>query len=106
MTSMFPEDPFGGVKKDKQNPNPTTKEVTDFHTKADTDGSPLSIHHTLGINRNQSSPGNHVHDGKASPKIGRGLGLTISGAKGGNAAVASIITMLKSVIEFTDNTTA
>lgn len=106
MTSMIPGDPFGGVKKDVNNPGLTTRDVANIHTKADTDGSPVAVHHTLGINRNQSSPGNHVHDGKASPKIGRGLGLVISGAKGGNAAVASIITMLHNVVEFTDNTTA
>lgn len=103
---MFEDDPFGPIKKDQISPNPSTKEVTAFHTKADTDGSPTSSHHTLGINRNQASPGNHVHDGKASPKIGRGLTLTLTGAKGGNVALGNLITMLKQVIEFTDNTTA
>jgi len=102
---MFENDPFGKVKTDQSNPNPSTREVTSFHTKADTDGSPTSAHHTLGINRNQAAPGNHVHDGKASPKIGRGLNLTLTGSKGGNAALGNLITMLKQVIEFTDSTT-
>lgn len=103
---MFPNDPFGPVKPDQNNPWLPSREVDRIHTKADTDGSPTAIHHTLGINRNQAAPGNHIHDGKASPKVGRGLNLAISGSRGGNAAVASIITMLKQVIEFTDNTTA
>lgn len=106
MTSMIPGDPFGSVKKDVNNPGLTTRDVAAIHTKADTDGSPTAAHHTIGLGRNQASPGNHNHDGKASPKIGRGMGLTISGAKGGNAAVASIITMLHQVIDFVDNTTA
>jgi len=106
MTSMFPNDPFGTVKQDQAGIGLTPKQVAEVHARADTDGSPVAIHHTIGIGRNQASSGAHVHDGKASPKVGRGLSLTISGAKGGNAALASLITMLKQVIDFTDSTTA
>ena len=104
MTSMFENDPFGKVKTDRSNTNASTREVTNFHSKADTDGSPLAIHHTLGIDRNQAAPGNHVHDGKASPKIGRGLNLTVTGSRGGNAALASLLTALHQVIDFNDTT--
>ncbi len=105
MTSMFPDDPFGKVQHDQSNPNLTSRQVLLIHAKADTDGSPTAAHHTIGINRNQASPGNHTHDGKASPKVGRGLGLVLTGAKGGNVALTNLIAMLKQVMEFTDNTT-
>lgn len=40
------------------------------HTRADTDLSPRSIHHTLGIKHNQASPGDHDHIGVTAKKIG------------------------------------
>lgn len=40
------------------------------HTRADTDLSPRSLHHTLGTKHNQASPGDHYHDGTNSKKIG------------------------------------
>lgn len=72
--------------------SPSQKEVSDFHTNADTDGGPKAKHHTLGANPNQSSPGNHTHDGGSSTLLLEGT--TISGSRGGNAAVASIIAAL------------
>lgn len=76
-----------------------------LHARCDVDSSWFANHHTIGTSRNQSSPGNHTHDGYSSRKIGADLGLVISGSKGGNAALTSLIAMLKNVIEFTDNTT-
>jgi len=43
--------------------------VTNFHQRSDVDSSQQSQHHTLGSRRNQSSPGNHTHDGGSSQKI-------------------------------------
>lgn len=45
---------------------PDSKAVREFHTNADTDGSPKAIHHTLGSGANQAAPGNHSHDGGQS----------------------------------------
>lgn len=80
-------------------------EVNKLHSRDDVDKSFFSHHHTLGIKRDQASPGDHTHTGKTSRKIGYGAGLTVTGSKGGNAALASLITMLGNVISFTDTTT-
>ena len=76
-----------------------------LHARCDVDSSIFASHHTLGSGPNQAAPGFHVHDGVRTPKIGQGLGFVITGSRGGNAAVASIIAMLAKVIDFTDSTT-
>lgn len=98
-------DPFADIKSEKKDPSPDPRQVNFFHTRSDVDSGPTAMHHTLGIGHNQASPGDHVHDGKSSRKVGTGLTLSASGSKAGNAALGSLITMLKNVIEFTDNTT-
>lgn len=40
------------------------------HTRSDADLSQRSLHHTLGPNHTQASPGDHIHDGRTSRKIG------------------------------------
>lgn len=42
------------------------KGVDQGHQNSDLDSSKFSQHHTLGPNPNQSSPGNHIHDGSNS----------------------------------------
>lgn len=101
-----PNDPFSEVKHDKVSLNPTARQVNQLHEKADTDASPTAAHHTLGTNRNQASPGDHVHDGKTSKQVGAGLNLTVTGSRGGNAALLSLLQQLAKVIDFTDSTTA
>lgn len=103
---MIEGDPFGGVKRDKSSANPTARQINQLHENADTNAGPNAAHHTLGVNRNQASPGDHVHDGKASKKVGAGLGIVVTGSRGGNAALASLITQLQKVITLTDSTTA
>jgi len=76
----------------KEKPSP--KEVLDFHTHADTDGSQKAIHHTLGPNHNQAAPGNHSHDGGNSAVLQLLDGITLTGSRGGNAALASVIAAL------------
>lgn len=44
-------------------------EVNDFHINSDVDKSTLSQHHTLGIQPNQASPGDHNHNGRNSKRI-------------------------------------
>ena len=102
---MFDDDPFGKIKEPKGNPAPPPQSVAAFHTRSDVDASQLAQHHTIGIKHNQASAGDHVHDGKSSRKVGLGLALSVSGSKGGNAALASLLLMLQQVIDFTDSTT-
>jgi hypothetical protein len=102
---VFEDDPFGGIKGERGNPAPPPRQVSFFHSRSDVDSSPNAQHHTLGIKHNQASFGDHAHDGKSSRKVGTGLSLTVSGAKGGNAALTSLLSMLGQIIDFTDNTT-
>lgn len=106
QNTVVPDDPFGVIKKESGPVGLDPRAVAQIHARDDVDSSQLAHHHTIGIKHDQASAGDHVHDGSSSRKVGAGMGLTISGAKGGNAALGSLITMLKSVIEFTDNTTA
>jgi hypothetical protein len=43
--------------------------VNEFHANSDVDKSTISQHHTLGIQPNQASPGDHNHDGRNSRRI-------------------------------------
>jgi hypothetical protein len=112
-------DEFGQVYNNESDassgPGPTALESNIAHGASDVDSSPRSQHHTLGTGRNQSSPGNHIHDGVTSSKLGPMQintsgsdlvpSLVLTGAKGGNVALTNLIAMLKNVINFTDNTT-
>lgn len=73
-------------------PNPSAVEVDTFHTNSDRDSRPEAQHHTLGASSTQASPGNHKHDGGDSELLL--TGLTITGAKGGNTSLPSIIACL------------
>lgn len=79
------------------------KTVAKFHEKADTDASQTAIHHTLGPRNGQAASGDHNHNGTNSVQLLKGT--TITGSRGGNAAVASIITALVK-LGATDGTTA
>lgn len=102
---VFEDDPFGDIKPDQKRRGATPREVADFHNGSDVDASTYSQHHTLGIKHTTASYGDHVHDGISSRKVGAGMNLSVTGSKGGNVALANLITMLKSVIEFNDTTT-
>lgn len=94
---------------------PSAPEINQLHAMDDVDSSVRAHHHTLGTGRNQASPGNHIHDGITSPKLGAmqmdpaGNGtipaMILTGSKGGNVALANLIALLKNFINFTDNTT-
>jgi len=77
--------------------------VARFHNKSDVDSASDAQHHTLGIKKDQASPGDHKHDGSTSKRLLEGT--TITGSRGGNAAVASIIAALVK-LGATDSTTA
>lgn len=98
-------DPWGVIKQDAKPTTPSPREVNQFHSRSDVDSAKFAQHHTLGTKNTQASAGDHVHDGKSSKKIGAGLGIVITGSKGGNAALASLLSALAQVIEFTDSTT-
>lgn len=100
---LYSDDPFGKVKEPVRQAVPDPKVVKEFHTKADTDASVLAAHHTLGIKATQASPGDHTHNGAGSRRLMDGI--TITGAKGGNVALANLITALASSLGFTDATT-
>lgn len=78
--------------KDIADPTPSPVVVNRFHTKSDLDSKPWAQHHSLGPRPNQASPGNHKHDGATSQFLL--AGVTISGAKAGNTALASVIAAL------------
>ena len=85
---------------------PKAKDVQDFHTHADTDGGPKSVHHTLGPNAGQAAAGNHTHDGGNSAALDKLLeGITVTGSRGSNAALASLLTQLAAKFGLTDSTT-
>lgn len=73
------------------------------HEQDDADGSEFSLHHTLGPRPNQAARGTHIHNGEDSPKLM--AGVVVTGSRGGNAAVASLITGLVNALGFTDATT-
>ena len=81
----------------------TAEEVEQLHTNADTDIRRESIHHTLGAGASQAAPGDHRHDGGDSALLLEGV--TLSGSRGGNVALVSIIQALVK-LGATDSTSA
>jgi len=75
------------VEQDK--PNPTADEVDAFHQNSDLDSRSEAQHHTLGPGPSQAAPGNHRHDGGDSELLL--TGVTITGSRGGNTSLPSII---------------
>lgn len=71
---------------------PSAEEVRRLHNNSDVDGSDKSQHHTLGPRKGQASPGPHSHDGADSILLLDGVNLT--GSRGGNAAITSVIAAL------------
>jgi hypothetical protein len=107
------------IQEDQSHQGESPESTMSAHARTDVDSSQKALHHSLGTSRNQASPGNHIHDGIGSPKLGAKKfdttagqegkvipSLSISGSRGGNAAVASMIALLKNFVDFTDNTTA
>jgi hypothetical protein len=76
--------------------------VTQLHKNADTDNDKQSAHHTIGAGPNQAASGVHTHDGTETRQLG--AGVTLTGSKGGNAAVASMVAAMVQILGVTDNT--
>lgn len=58
---------------------------------------------SLGTGNTQASPGDHIHDGVMSRRLM--TGVTITGSRGGNAALTNLITALADALGFEDATT-
>lgn len=103
------QEKFGRQRKDpepqvkEEDPTPPTETVELFHQNAQVDTRPEDIHHRLGGGENQAAAGNHKHNGTDSPLLG--AGVTLTGAKGGNAAVNSLVAAMVQMFGVTDNTT-
>jgi hypothetical protein len=82
---------------------PTSQEVDDFHTNADTDLRAEALHHTLGPAPTQAAAGNHRHDGGDSELLL--AGETISGSRNSDAWRLSVNAILVR-LGATDNSTA
>ena len=68
---------------------PAPQVVTDFHTNCDVDQDKEAFHHTIGTGATQAAAGSHVHNGADSLMLLDGVKL--SGSRGGNTALVSII---------------
>lgn len=92
-----------GVDLTQKDRPPTPEEVDQFHVNAATDSRKEDIHHTIGNSENQAAAGNHNHRGGDSVQLL--LGITITGSRGGNIALLSVIQALVA-LGATDSTTA
>lgn len=92
-----------GVDLTQKDRPPQAEEVEKFHTNADTDARSESIHHTLGTRPTQAARGNHNHRGGDSVLLLEGI--TLTGSRGGNIALLSVIQALVA-LGATDSTTA
>lgn len=92
-----------GVDLTTRDRPPTSEEVEKLHQNADTDSRKESIHHTLGAGGNQAASGDHNHRGGDSVQLL--AGITITGSRGGNIALLSVIQALVA-LGATDSSTA
>jgi hypothetical protein len=79
---------------------PSATESAKAHSNSDVDSSVVAQHHTLGIQHNQGSPGDHKHDGKSSKKIGKGINAafpSVASATYSQAQIQSIIDALRAL---------
>lgn len=85
---------YGSSKTSQPGQYPTVpaEQVEAFHQSSDVDLRAEAQHHTLGPGASQASPGDHIHDGGTSPLLLSGV--TLTGSRGGNAALPSIIQAL------------
>jgi hypothetical protein len=81
--------------------NNAAETVQDFHANSDRDAGKFSQHHTLGVEPNQASPGNHVHDGGTSKQLLSGS--SVAGATS-EVALQNLITLLANKFGLTDET--
>lgn len=81
-------------------PAPSPQDSAKAHVNSDVDAAVTSQHHTLGIAHNQSSPGDHKHDGHSSKRIGKGINLSFpvtASSTYSQAQIQSIIDALRTL---------
>jgi hypothetical protein len=78
-------------KAKEPDPSPDTDTVIKLHKNAPTDTRAEDQHHTLGFGHNQAARGDHDHRSEGTPLFD---GVTLTGAKGGNTALQSVINLL------------
>lgn len=74
---------------------PAPQVVEEFHTNSDVDRDKDAMHHTIGTNEFQAAAGSHTHNGSDSLLLLSNVELT--GSRGGNTALASVIACLVSM---------
>lgn len=77
---------------------PNSSEVGKFHSNSDVDSAVTGQHHTLGIQHNQASPGDHKHDGHSSKRVGKGVNASFpitASATYSQAQIQAIIDALR-----------
>lgn len=72
---------------------PAPRVVDEFHVNSDVDRDKEAQHHTIGTGNAQAASGSHSHNGSDSVLLLDGLEIT--GARGGNTAILSIILALE-----------
>lgn len=90
-------------KPAKEDPSPSATVVERFHKHADTDTRREAIHHTLGPNGAQASPGDHDHKGGNSRLLLEGY--TLVGSKSTPATMWGSILACLERLGAEDNTT-
>lgn len=95
----------GEAEPEVKEPDPTPPEnvVRQFHTNAAVDTKATDIHHTLGHQAEQASPGDHDHNGGNSKLLLEGY--VLSGAKATPSMVLPSIIACLVRLGATDNTT-
>lgn len=78
----------------KDDPTPSPEVVEKFHRNAAVDNAPTDIHHSLGPSTNQAASGDHDHRTGSANSKPLFEGVVLTGSRGGNAAVLSIINLL------------
>jgi hypothetical protein len=110
MTQPFRNTDLSGILSSNNKRQPAEKDVNDLHTHSDVDHTGLSQHHTLGPNANQASPGDHSHDGGQSGKVAftdiSYSKPTVSGSRGGNAALQDLLLKLEAAGLIVNSTSA
>lgn len=80
--------------------SPPASIVNKFHANSDSDTQTNAQHHTLGIGHDQASPGDHLHNGKSSKRIGVHINPTFpttAAAAYNQAQIQSIIDALRAL---------
>jgi hypothetical protein len=75
--------------------SPDGPSVARFHKESDLNSSQIAQHHSLGIDHNQGSPGDHNHNGSNSKLIGAKINLSFPTTA--NAAYSQV--QLQAVID-------